>query len=228
MASQNFFDTNGVLTYLGLPLDYDPSPDTAPVPFLTKHLRQLPPNILQRFNSITTPPQRTAVLLIRNRRFNFTQSNPPDFHFPAAMRQWPALWEEPKRIGQEEAREEKEWADTTFLGGEHQTYVGKLGTLLGGYEEERHSERHRQAKRSRLEDFVPEADESSDSDHDRSSSRPGTPESAQGLQELFLRQIRERFIYGHLEWDLYDTLDWDDSWDGEDREAEDRWFEDDE
>jgi hypothetical protein len=32
----------------------------------------------------------------------------------------------------------------------------------------------------------------------------------------------------NLQWDLYDTLDWDDSWDGEDREAEDRWFEDDE
>lgn len=198
MASQNFFDTNGILTYLGLPLDYDPSPATAPVPFLTRHLRQLPPNILQQFNSITTPQQRTAVLLIRNRRFNFTQSNPPDFHFSAAVRQWPALWEEPKRFGQEEAREEKEWADTTFLGGEHRPYVGKLGTLLGGYEEERHSMRHRQTKRSR-QDFVPEADESSDGDHDRSSSRSGTPESPQALQELFLRQVRERFIYGHLE-----------------------------
>lgn len=199
MASQNFFDTDGVLTYLGLPLDYDPYPATAPVPFLTKHLRQLPPNILQRFNFITTPQQRTAVLLIRNRRFKFAQSNPPDFRFPAAVRQWPALWEEPKRIGQEEAMEEKEWADTTFLGGEHQTYVGKLGTLLGGYEEERHSERHRQAKRGRQEDFVPEADESSDSGDDRSSPRPGTPESTQALQELFLRRVRERFIYGHLE-----------------------------
>ncbi len=198
MASQNFFDTNSVLTYLGLPLNYNPSPATAPVPFLTKHLRQLPPHILHWFNSITTPQQRTAVLLIRNRRFNFTQSNPPEFHFPAAMRQWPTLWEEPKPIGQEEAREEKEWADNTFLGGEHQTYVGKLGTLLGGYEEERQSERHRQAKRSRQEDFVPEVEESSDDDHDSSSSRPGTPESAQALQESFLRRLRGRFIYGHL------------------------------
>ncbi len=199
MASQNLFDTNGVLTYLGLPLDYDPSPSTAPVPFLTKHLRQLPPDILHWFNSITTPQQRTAVLLIRNRRFNFTQSSPPEFRFPAAVRQWPALWEEPKHIGQEEAKEEKEWAETTFLGGEHQTYVGKLGTLLGGYEEERHSERHRQANRSRQEDFVPEVDESSDDDHDSSNSGPGTPESVQALQELFLRRVRERFIYGHLE-----------------------------
>jgi hypothetical protein len=74
---------------------------------------------------------------------------------------WPALWEGPKCIGEEEAREEKERADTTFLGGEHQKYVGKLGTLLGGCEE-RHSERHRQGKRS--------------------TSRPGTQESAQALQ----------------------------------------------
>ncbi len=130
MASQNLFDTNGVLTYLGLPLDYDPSPSTAPVPFLTKHLRQLPPDILHWFNSITTPQQRTAVLLIRNRRFNFTQSNPPEFRFPAAVRQWPALWEEPKHIGQEEAKEEKEWAETTFLGGEHQTYVKVPTTIM--------------------------------------------------------------------------------------------------
>lgn len=199
MASQNLFDTNGVLTYLGLPLDYDPSPATAPVPFLTKHLRQLPPNILQWFNSITTPQQRTAVLLIRNRRFNFTQSNPPDFHFDVVIGRWPALWEGNKRIGQEEGREEKEWVDTTFLGGEHQTYVGKLGTLLGGYEEERHSERHRQARRGRQEDFVPEDDESSHSDQDRCTSMPGTPESVQALQESFLRRVREQFIYGHLE-----------------------------
>ncbi|KAH9999798.1 hypothetical protein BJV77DRAFT_1058147 [Russula vinacea] len=215
MASQSFFDTNTVLTYLGLPLDYDPSPAIAPIPFLTKHLRQLP----------QISPLRTAVLLIRNRRFNFAQSNPPEFHYQAAMQRWPTLSEEPKRIGHEEAREEKEWADTTFLDGKSQAYVGKLGALLAGYEEERHLERQRQAKRSRLDDFVPEVDESSDDDD----SGPGTPESAaQALRELFLRRVRERFIYGHLEWDFYDTLDWDDSWDGEDREAEDRWFEDDE
>lgn len=196
MASQSFFDTNTVLTYLGLPLDYDPSPAIAPIPFLTKHLRQLPPNILRWFSSITTPQQRTAVLLIRNRRFNFAQSNPPEFHYQAAMQRWPTLSEEPKRIGHEEAREEKEWADTTFLDGKSQAYVGKLGALLAGYEEERHLERQRQAKRSRLDDFVPEVDESSDDDD----SGPGTPESAaQALRELFLRRVRERFIYGHLE-----------------------------
>jgi hypothetical protein len=105
------------------------------------------------------------------------------------------LRDEPKRIGHEEAREEKEWVENTFLGGKGQAYVGKLGTLLGGYEEERHLERQRQAKRSRPDNFLPEVDESSDDEHDRSGS--GNPESAQ--HELFLRQVRERFIYGHLE-----------------------------
>ena len=238
------FDTNAVLTYLGLPLDYDPSPATAPVAFLTKHVRHLPSHILHWFSAITTPQQRTAVVLIRNRRFNFTQSNPPVFNFSMAKRQWPRLWEGTERIGQEEAREEKEWAETTFLGGDHQTFVGKLGTLLGGYEEERHLERERQTRRSRHDTFIPEEDDEISDD----GPQHGTPEPVQDLQESFLRRIRELFIYGRLEvstkrllqdnltcclltvrrqWDLYDTVDWDDSLDREDREAEDRWFEED-
>jgi len=81
------------------------------------------------------------VVLIRNRRFNFTQSNPPDLSFSVAKRRWPQLWEGTERIrdeeAREEAREEKEWAETGFLGGEGRVFVGKLGTLLGGYEEAR-------------------------------------------------------------------------------------------
>jgi len=189
-------DTNAVLTYLGLPLDYDPSPATAPVAFLTKHLRQLPSHILHWFSAITTPQQRTAVVLIRNRRFNFTQSNPPVFNFSAAKRQWPRLWEGTERIGQEEAREEKEWVDTAFLGGDRQAFVGNLGTLLGGYEEERHLERERQMRRSRHDAFIPEED---DEISDDDGPRPGIPESVQVVQESFLRRVREQFIYGHLE-----------------------------
>jgi len=191
------FDGTAVLTYLGLPLDYEPSPSTAPVPFITKHIRQLPSHILHWFSAITTPQQRAALVLIRNRRFNFIRSNPPEFNLPTAKRQWPTLWEGPQRIGHEEAGEEKEWAETAFLGGERRVYVGKLGTLLGGYEEDRHLERGRQEKLGRQDVFIPEEDESSEDDHDRS--RPGTPEREQGLEELFLRRVRERFIYGHLE-----------------------------
>ncbi|KAI9507554.1 hypothetical protein F5148DRAFT_102214 [Russula earlei] len=216
-------DANAVLTYLGLPLDYEPSPTTAPVTFLTKHIHQLPSHILHWFSAITTPQQRAGVVLIRNRRFNFILNDPPEFSFPTAKRQWPTLWEGPQRIGHEEAQEEKEWAKTSFLGGEGRPFVGKLGTLLGGYEEERHLERGRQARLDH-QDVVPEEDENSEDDRDRPT--PGTPESEQTLQESFLRRVRERFIYGHLECDLYDTVDWDYSWDREDREAEDRWFDD--
>jgi hypothetical protein len=189
------FDTNAVLTYLGLPLDYDPSPATAPVAFLTKHIRHLPSHILHWFSAITTPRQRTAVVLIRNRRFNFTQSNPPVFNFSMAKRQWPRIWEGTERIGREEAREEKEWVETTFLGGDRQTFVGNLGTLLGGYEEERHLEHERQTRRSRHHASIPE-------EHDEISDdgpQHGTPEPVQDMQESFLRRIRELFIYGHLE-----------------------------
>ena len=189
------FDTNAVLTYLGLPLDYDPSPATASVAFLTKHLRRLPSHILHWFSAITTPQQRTAVVLIRNRRFNFTQSNPPVFNFSAARRQWPRLWGVTEPVGQEEAREEKEWVETGFLGGDRQALVGNLGTLLGGYERERLLERERQTRRSRHDAFILEEDDEIADD----GPRPGTPEPVRALQESFLRRVREQFIYGHLE-----------------------------
>jgi len=216
---------NTLLTYLGLPFDYEPSPTTAPVPFLAKHLVQLPSHLLHFFSAITTPQERTAVLLIRNRRFNFTQSDPPELCFTAAKRQWPMLWEgaEHHDVSDEDAREEKEWADTTFLGGRGKAFVGKLGTLLGEYEEERQMERARSAKHGLQDVLIPEEDDRSDDGNHVSE-----PESAEAVQELFLRRVRERFIYGQLEWDLYDKLDWDDSWDREDRDAEDRWFDSDE
>ncbi|KAI9466937.1 hypothetical protein BJY52DRAFT_31037 [Lactarius psammicola] len=222
------FDANAILSYLQLPPDYSPSPTTAPIPFLTKHLRQLPSHLLHLFSAITTPQQRTAVLVIRNRRFNFVQSDPPALHLFPARQQWPALWEGPGGIGHEQSREEKEWAETAFLGGERKHLVGKLGALLGGYEEERQTERARLARHAHQDVFVPEEDETTGSDDDdQDSLEPEVPESTQAVQESFLRRVRERLIYGQLEWDFYDNLDWDDSWDRQDRDAEDRWFDDD-
>lgn len=225
------FDANAILSYLQLPPDYSPSPTTAPVPFLTKHLRQLPTHLLHLFSAITTPQQRTAVLLIRNRRFNFVQSDPASLHFVSARQRWPALWEGPGEIGHEQSHEEKEWAETAFLGGpgERKPYVGKLGALLEGYEGARQMERARLARHAHQDVFVPETeeDEITDSDDDQDSVEPEVTESAQAFQESFLRRVRERLIYGQLEWDFYDKLDWDDSWDREDKDAEDRWFDDD-
>jgi hypothetical protein len=130
--------------------------------------------------------------MIRNRRFNFAQRNPPELSFSAAKQQWPKLWEGTEHVGHGEAQDEKEWADSAFLGGGHPTYVGKLGTLLGGYEQDRHWEHEHQTRRSTL----PEEDESSDDDSD---SQQETSESVQILQDSFLCRVKERFIYGHLE-----------------------------
>jgi hypothetical protein len=193
------FDTTTVLTYFGLLEDYHLTLAAVPVAFLTKHIHQLPSHVSHRFSAITTPQQRTTVVLIRNRRFDFAQSNPAELSFSVAKRRWPQLWEGSELIMHEEAREkaqeEKEWAESAFLSG-GQAFVGKLGTLLGEYEEERHLEHAPQARRGRRDLLIPEEDQSSDD-----GSRPGTPESepVQDLQESFLRQVRERFIYGRLE-----------------------------
>jgi len=219
------FDPNPILSYLQLPPNYNPSPATAPIPFLTKHVHQLPSHLLHLFSAISTPQERTAVLVIRNRRFNFVQSDPPMLRFIPARQQWPALWEGPGELGHEQSREEKEWADTAFLGGERKPFVGKLGALLGEYEEERQMKRARLVRQAHQDAFVPEEEQSTDSDDQ--DSLPEGPESTQADQESFLRRVREQFIYGQLGWDFYDKLDWDDSWDSQDRDAEDRWFDDD-
>jgi hypothetical protein len=53
-------------------------------------------------------------------------------------------------------------------------------------------------------------------------------ESPEEAQALFERRVRERFIYGLLEGADYDSVDWDEWLDVEDdRDAEERWFDDD-
>ena len=194
-----YFDVNAILSYLQLPPDYSPSPTTAPIPFLTKHVRQLPSHLLHLFSAITTPQERTGVLVIRNRRFNFVESDPPALRFIISRQRWPKLWEGPGELGHEQSREEKEWVDTAFLGGERKPFVGKLGALLGEYEEERQMERARLARHAHQDVFVPEEDESTGSDDDQDSVEPDVPASTQADQESFLRRVRERFIYGQLE-----------------------------
>lgn len=193
------FDASAILSYLQFPPNYSPSPTTAPISFLTKHIHQLPLHLLQLFSNITTPQDRTAVLVIRNRRFNFVESNPPALRVFPARQQWPELWDAPGDMGHEQSREEKEWARTSFLGGERKPFVGKLGDLLGGYEEERQMERARQMRRTHQDVFVPDEDESTGSGDDQNSLEQEMPEPTQAIQDLFLRRVRERFIYGQLE-----------------------------
>ncbi|KAI0033341.1 hypothetical protein K488DRAFT_47978 [Vararia minispora EC-137] len=219
-----------ILAYLGLPIDYEPAPDAQPVAFLVRHLRELPPNLLRQFSAVTTPKQRSEVAAIRNRRLKFCDSDPEALRFHAARRAWPTLWDGSNaRPGKEEAQEEMAWVDSEFMGGSLRPHVGRLGKLLGDFEEERAAVRARATRRVPLmaDDFVPEEDESSGEEVSTEQTRPEPPDP-EIEQALFLRRVKERFIYGLLETSLYDTVDWDDEWDFEDQDAEDRWFNDDE
>ncbi|KAG2156213.1 hypothetical protein DEU56DRAFT_846329 [Suillus clintonianus] len=221
---QSSFQVPDILSYLGLPQDYNPLPSADPIEFLKRHLYQLPPNITQSFSLVTTPKQRTAITEIRNRRLKFTESKPPSLSFAAARNAWPTLWQGRERIGQEEGKDEQEWAKLSFLGGAEQQ-VGGLAKLLGDMEEEREAERVRFIRRMQAsDDFVPEEESDSEGEEDEVQES----ESPEEAKALFERRIRERFIYGLLEGADYDSVDWDELLDVEDdRVAEERWFDDD-
>ncbi|EPQ59073.1 hypothetical protein GLOTRDRAFT_113884 [Gloeophyllum trabeum ATCC 11539] len=220
------------LPYLGLQSEYEPSPTKEPVLFLNHHIRELPPDLARRFSSIISPKQRTAITTIRNRRTKYSQSSPPELRFANAKKQWPMLWGRGGRSGQDEGKEEKEWAEKEFLGGRKQE-VGKLGKLLAEYEEERESERVRATRREYAmtvqEEGEEEEEEEEDSDEVDSGAFRGLPEeeTEEEAKATFDRRVKELFIYGMLETDLYDKVDWDDQYD-EERESEERWFDDDE
>ncbi|KAF8631580.1 hypothetical protein AX15_002330 [Amanita polypyramis BW_CC] len=224
------FDPSIPLKYLGLPQDYIPHPEADPIAFLTNHLAHLPPHILQQFSSITGAKQRTIIPTIRNRRLKYTSTKPVELDFRTARKKWPQMWRGRERIGLDKGKEEKEWANHEFLAGQQQ-YVGKLGNLLGEYEEEREAERtrvlHRQVHIPT--EFVPEEDDSeSESESDEIPAVP-EEESEEEAIRSFERLVRERFIYGLLEDVDYDRVDWDESLDTEDnREAEERWFDEEE
>lgn len=193
-----------ILKYLDLPPDYQPNPESDPIRFLLQNIRIIPKHFAQKFAQITTPKQRTVIAIIRNRRTKFTQSNPIELTFESAKKVWPLLWTGdpsdggPKR-GHAEGLEEKDWADREFLGGAKQ-HVGKLGTLLGDYEEERAAERFRMERRrgEAEEPFIPEEDEDT-SDEEDLASAPPEEESPDEARLAFERLIRERFIYGLLD-----------------------------
>ncbi|KAI0638017.1 hypothetical protein C8Q77DRAFT_405695 [Trametes polyzona] len=229
MSPPNDTDFTPILKYLGLPDAYEPSPRTAPIDFLHRHVRSLPAHLLRLLSTNTTPKERTAVPIIRNRRLKYSQSNPPELSLEHAKSTWPALWEGRERPGREQAKEEKEWAEREFLGDGKQK-VGKLGSLLGEYEEERESERVRTIRRQRAEyiESLPEEDDESDDDDNEGDTGMQEPSPAE-LEATFLRLVKERFIYGFLESIDYDKVDWDERWDGDlDREMEERWFDDEE
>lgn len=101
----------------------------------------------------------------------------------------------------EEGQDERDWVQSNFLAG-FMKHIGKLGSLLGDYEEEREAERVRVLRRERAAEtaFVPEED--SDSDDEDGPSIPTdeaeetNPEEAKAM---FERLVREQFIYGLLD-----------------------------
>ncbi|THH29128.1 hypothetical protein EUX98_g5050 [Antrodiella citrinella] len=159
-----------------------------------------------------------------------SETNPTELGFTAAKGSWPILWEGRELGGKEEAKEEEEWAQKGFLEGKKK-HVGKLGSLLGGYEEEREADRVRGIRRREAEyrDSLPEEDEDTDSDEDVDLPTALVEESPEEMKASFLRLIKEKFIYGLLEGFDYDVVDWDERWDVDnDRDAEERWFDDEE
>ncbi|KAF9045916.1 hypothetical protein BDZ89DRAFT_1058479 [Hymenopellis radicata] len=209
--------------------DEQPILPTEPHDFLKQHLHVLPPHLSIKFSSITTPKQRNTLSIIRNRRLKYTESNPRALSFAIARNTWPTLWEGRERRGMEEGDDEKQWAKEGFLQGSEK-HVGKLGALLGGYEEEREAERVRTLRREAAENhFVPEEDSDSDDEVDQVTENLASLETDEDARLLFERRIKERFIYGLLEDIDYDEVDWDESLDMEnDRDAEERWFDEEE
>ena len=233
-----------ILKYLGYPTGHEPSPTRAPIQFLSQNIRYLPPHLLQLFSDTTTPKQRASVSAIKNRRLRYMESGPAELSFQAARTTWPSLWQGPEIQSQirAEGKEEAEWAKTDFLGGAKQ-HVGKLGPLLGEYEEERESERIRGVRRQQreYEEALPEEDEDSD-DEEAARAVAAEEPTSEEARDLFLRTIKERFIYGLLDvstQDLipeaglnafvqsfdYDSVDWVETWDERtDRDGEEQWF----
>lgn len=195
-----------LLKYLGLPSDYMPLPSKEPIEFLKSHLRQLPSGLLQSMSELVSPKQRTIVPTIRNRRLMYIKSDPPAFSYDEARKSWPALWRGPistTRPGQGEREDEKRWADSSFLKGEKQ-HVGKLGSLLGEFAEEREAEQARAFRRAAAQDFIPEEDDDSDDgDMSDDGDKAIVEETEQESKDNFERLLRERFIYGLLDVSTY-------------------------
>ncbi|KAF7983934.1 hypothetical protein HWV62_18334 [Athelia sp. TMB] len=230
------FKNAPILSYLQLPETYTPAPASNPIDFLQLHIRHLPPHLLLTFSLITDPKQRTVIPTVRNRRLKHTRSipGPPEFEFLEARSRWPGLWVGRERRGVEEGVEESAWVNGQFLEGT-KGHVGKLGALLGEYAQEREAERVRTIRRERASEtaFIPEEDSDGDEEEDPSAQNDLRNDN-DGIEEAleskatFERLLKEKFIYGSLEDIDYDAVDWDDRFDADDdREAEERWFDED-
>ncbi|CAE6392702.1 hypothetical protein RSOLAG1IB_05739 [Rhizoctonia solani AG-1 IB] len=245
MSAVHSFDSGPILRYLALDTDYKPSPDDSPIEFLKRHMSHLPPHLLVLFNAHpeTTPRARASVPAIRNRRCAYAATDPKPLDPDVLSRVDPGVWDlvnsersqalTIRRPTEEDEAEEDErgWASSEFQDGS-KLHVGKIGELLAELEGERRRERERAVRRqvlvarAREEETLEEEEESSDEEE----SVPGGVERLRPdpAEEDIRRTIRERFLSGLLTNVDYDIVDWDEKWDPDDREDEERWFDDEE
>ncbi|KAG8706925.1 hypothetical protein FRC11_007846 [Ceratobasidium sp. 423] len=247
MSAVHKFDSGPILRYLALEPDYKPSPDDSPIEFLKQHMSQLPPHLLVLFNAHTkaTPHARASVPSIRNRRCTYAATEPKSLDPDALSKTDPGVWDlvnseraqaltirRPTVADEDEAEtEERDWATNQFQDG-NKMHIGKIGELLAELEGERRRERERAVRRQALvartreEETLQEEEESSDEGESVPSGlerlRPDPAE------EDIRRAIRERFISGLLTNVDYDGVDWDEKWDPDDRDSEEKWFDEEE
>ena len=206
-------DAQIILKYLDLPPSYSPSPSSDPKSFLEAHIHQLPPNLLARFATALDIHERSSLPVIRNRRTQYLQSAPTEYTFEGARKRFPDLWEsialasgdstprvDIRAAAREGAEDEKRWAEREFLGG-MQGKVGKLGPLLGGYEEARvaNREREKRSEHTQLRERETETEEEFEESSDEEPDSPPGPEDLAQARDTFTRLVKERFIYGLLE-----------------------------
>ncbi|KAF8678943.1 hypothetical protein RHS04_05166 [Rhizoctonia solani] len=245
MSAVHTFNGHPILRYLALDRDYDPSPDDSPIEFLKKHMSQLPPHLLVLFNAHpkATPRARSSVPAIRNRRCAYVATEPKSLDPDVLIKVDPEVWDlvdseraqaltirRPTEEDEAEA-DERGWAANEFQDG-NKLHVGKIGELLAELEGERRRERERAVRRqvlvarAREEETLEEEEESSDEEE---SVPPGIERlRADPAEEDIRRTIRERFISGLLTNVDYDGVDWDEKWDPDDREDEEKWFDEEE
>ncbi|CAE7081281.1 unnamed protein product [Rhizoctonia solani] len=248
MSAVHKFDGSPVLRYLALDPEYTPSPDDTPIEFLKRHMSQLPPHLLILFNANpkASPRARASVPTIRNRRCAYAATEPKTLDPDVLSKSDPGVWDlvnseraqaltirRPTGADEDEAEvDERNWASNEFQDG-NKMHIGKIGELLAGLEGERRRERERAVRRqvlvarAREEETLQEEEESSDEEEEgiSAASERLRPDPAEGD---IRKTIRERFISGLLTNMDYDAVDWDERWDPDDRDDEERWFDEEE
>ncbi|KAG8937082.1 hypothetical protein FRC02_006282 [Tulasnella sp. 418] len=139
------------------------------------------------------------------------------------------------RKGELEGIEESDWVQSNFMGGatafHRHVGEGKFERLMAVFEEERQAvyQREQQQKvrqhQEQIEGSVYPEEEGSESEESEVETEKMSSDDA---RRMFERITRENFIDGHLEWMDYNLVDYDDRWDSDLQDEEERWFDEEE